>query len=375
MIKKILRQLLKVFWIIPIRKNRIVFRSTHGLKYNCNPKYICEYLQKNYPDEYELVWLFDKKALSSHAYLANNGIKVCNQKSLIGLFNVINAKIIIDNHGLMSYIPIRKNQVVINTWHGSGSYKKEYVNSTKEHKDYMHMMYETTTAFISSCERFSKCNLSQVYKTNIDKILEIGTPRNDIFFGNKDDIKNKVKKELGIADDKKIVLYAPTFRYDLSLEAYRLDTDTICKACEERFGGSFVFATRLHPFVENAYQEVGENVVKTNLYEDMQELLLAIDVLITDYSSCMWDASLAYKPCFIFAADLDNYMKMRNFYTPIEEWPFALAETEDKLIDNILSFNSEFYTKEVDRHHKELGSFEKGNACKAVAEYIYEKTR
>ena len=88
----------------------------------------------------------------------------------------------------------------------------------------------------------------------------------------------------------------------------------------------------------------------------MQELLYASSALITDYSSCIWDASLTYKPCFIYAPDLDDYLADRNFYTPVSEWPFPMARDIDALEEIIRDFDEEHYKKEADRHHAELGS-------------------
>ena len=105
----------------------------------------------------------------------------------------------------------------------------------------------------------------------------------------------------------------------------------------------------------------------------MQELLYATDVLISDYSSCLWDASLSYIPSFIYAADLEYYSEKRNFHTPIKEWPYPLAETEDELVKNIRGFDENKYKENVDSHHKSLGSFESGKACEKIAEYILEK--
>lgn len=372
--KKLLKNFLKIFWVIPVKKNRIVFRSSHGTKYNCNPKYISEYLQNNFKGKFEQVWIFDKDSIENHKYLEQFGIVIVNQKSLKGILYMITAKFLIDNHGLVSYIPIRKEQIVINTWHGGGSYKKEYSESTDEHKKYMKMMYDTTDAFISSCRKFSICNLKSIYESDPNKILEIGMPRNDLFWHENEAIKSKVKKELGISQDSRIVLYAPTFRYNADTEIYMLNPNEICKACEKRFGGHFVFVTRFHPFVEKRYIESGDsNFIISNQYEDMQELLYATDVLISDYSSCLWDASLSYIPSFIYAADLEYYSEKRNFHTPIKEWPYPLAETEDELVKNIRKFDENKYKENVDSHHKALGSFESGKACEKIAEYILEK--
>ena len=111
-------------------------------------------------------------------------------------------------------------------------------------------------------------------------------------------------------------------------------------------------------------------MINVSGYADMQELICAADVLITDYSSSVWDFSLTGKPCFIYANDLSAYKEERNFYTPIEEWPFALAETNEELHENILNFDPEVYKHKVEEHHKELGSYETGHACEALYELL-----
>ena len=103
-------------------------------------------------------------------------------------------------------------------------------------------------------------------------------------------------------------------------------------------------------------------VIDVSSYVDMQELLAASDVLITDYSSSMWDFSFTGRPCFIYANDLSSYKMERNFHTPIDEWPFPLAERNEELKSNILNFDQHDYECKVRQHHEELGSYENGNA-------------
>lgn len=376
--KKILKFLLKILWIFPMKKNRIVFRSNHGEKYNCNPKYISEYIERNYPDEFELIWIFKKNAYENHRFLEkSNHIKVVKEQSIKGIKYLITSKFLIDNHGVMSYIPLRTSQIVINTWHGGGSYKREYSNSTKEHKKYMQEMYDSTSAFISSCEKFSECNLAVLHKSNPERILPIGMPRNDLmFYGNRKEISEKVKKALGLEQSVKIVLYAPTFRYGLKEKLYYIDPKKLTEACSSRFEGEFVLVNRLHPFVEKFFKENSKHdFIMSNDYEDMQELILAADVMITDYSSCMWDASLRNLPCFIYASDLDEYINNRGFHTPANEWPFPLSRTEDELIENVLTFKEELYEENVRIHHESLGSYENGTACQSIYNYIVSKGR
>jgi len=368
----IVEQILKIFWIFPIKQDRVVFRSSQGTKYNCNPKYISEYLRKYFPDKFELVWVFDNP--EKYKFLENMEIKVYGEKSLKGLFHIITAKFLIDNHGIQSYIPVRKGQEVINTWHGGGSYKKSYANHSKKHIKYLEKMNRETTVFLSSCERFSNCNLRTIKESHPEKIMDSGLPRNDIFFRNNSEIALRVKQALGISTEKKLVLYAPTFRDDVTDENYKIDMETLLTAYKKRFGGDFVFAIRYHRFTKSNGENIWtSDVVDANGFEDMQELIYASDIMISDYSSCIWDASLAYKPCFIYAMDLPKYLKNRNFYTPITDWPFPLAESIDELVDNIEHFDDEAYRKKVNEHYIDLGSYEQGSACEIVAKYMISK--
>lgn len=270
--RNIVDQLFKIFWLFPIKDNRIVFRSAQGTKYNCNPKYISEYIEKNYPGRFQIIWLFDHP--EKYSFLRDRGILCVKQKSLAGIFYSITAKFLIDNHGVQSYIPIRAQQIVINTWHGGGSYKKSYAKHTKQHVEYVKKMNRETTLFLSSCERFSRCNLKAQFENHPEKIMATGMARNDMFFLPMDNTRRTaIKQALGIPNDKKVLLYAPTFRDDVSEENYNLDVDRLLDACEKRFGGEFILAVRFHRFAHNTkLGSASEKVIDVNDYDDMQEI-------------------------------------------------------------------------------------------------------
>lgn len=102
----------------------------------------------------------------------------------------------------------------------------------------------------------------------------------------------------------------------------------------------------------------------------MQEFLCVADILIMNYSSCMWDFSLMFKPYFIYTTDIDQYKQEHDFYTPMSEWPFPIATNTDELINNILTLNQKEYIQKVKQHHKDLGSYEDGHACEKVYKLI-----
>jgi CDP-glycerol glycerophosphotransferase len=224
------------------------------------------------------------------------------------------------------------------------------------------------THIISSCDRFTEI-MSYSYFIPREKFLQTGMPRNDIFFHNYESTRNSTRERLSISRETGVLLYAPTYR-DYSCEGLMtyLDIPAALGELSDRFNKTFVCLTRGH----HCMSEVPniENVVNVTAYPDMQELLCAADVLITDYSSSIWDFSFTGKPCFIYAPDLKKYETERGFYTPIEEWPFIVAETNGELLTNISNFDREKHLKAIAKHHADLGSFDNGTASKMVCKII-----
>lgn len=364
----IIKKLLKAFitpisMLFRVKKNKILFKTLNN-KYNCNQKYLIEYLHKNYKNDFETVFVTDKK--STQIYLNSKGIQTCKILSLKYFFDMFTAKFIVVNHNLPEYLPKKRSQILINTWHGGGSYKRLIDNHTTP------LEYDKIDKFVSSCSSFSVHNLKEDFFIKDKQLLEIGMPRNDIFFTKTNKIAEKTKEALGIEKSNKIILYAPTFRASHKKEHLSNDFKKIINACESKFGGKFVFVNRDHDFsLDNNADEKNEDFVyEASAIEDTQELICAADIVITDYSSIMWDASFSKAPCFIYAYDLDDYYKIWDFYTPIKEWPYPIGKTIDELVNKILNFDYDEYIKNVNEHHLKLGSFENGTACKQLVDYM-----
>lgn len=372
-LKSLLSNVLKVFWIFPLNNHKIVFRSSQGEKYNCNPKYITEYIETYNRDEFQLVWLFNNPA--NYEYLKEKGITVCKTNTLASLYHLCTARFLIDNHGVQSYLPIRNSQITINTWHGGGSYKRGRKNKTEHQIQYLKKMATNTGFYISSCKKYSENNLADIFRARPDTILPFGTARNDLFFKDFSALVGKIREHYHLSMDSGLILFAPTFRRMGVDTETDIDINRVVLACEKRFGKKFYFAYRLHEFVEhnNSNLKSIHNIISVNDYEDMQELIAASDVIITDYSSVIWDAAIAEKPCFIYATDLEKYREDRDFYTPIEKWPFALAQNNEELENNILKHNTEVYNLKIEEHLFDMGSYETGCCAKRVVEFMQKK--
>ena len=366
------RIILKIFYLFPVKNNKFFFISYNGRQYACNPKYIFEYIYQYYGNKYTYIYCLNDKMNFPSVF---TGVTVVKPKSINCIYHLMTSKFIITNSGLSSYLSFRKQQIVVETWHGGGAYKRvgiKHGNNIKQLSIILKLVERNMTYFISSSKCFSK-NMSESYFFNIDKVLSIGMPRNDIFFSSYEVIICQVKKHFNIPENYGVLLYAPTFRVSVKNVVPFADLDVIktLTVLSKRFHKQFVCLFRKHHLINDSF--ISESIINASLYPDMQELLCAADVLITDYSSSIWDFSFMNKPCFLYAPDLDNYKKERDFYIPIEKWPFPLACSITELEKNILAFDDEKYKKDIKKHHVELGSFEKGDATKSLLEIILNK--
>lgn len=377
----IVRNSCKIFWVNSVKINKVYCEAYSGTQYACSPRYISEYIKAKYGDRYDIVWgIRDPKKIT------DPGVRAVRFISFSRLYEFTTAHIIISNCGMPSYLPKRKEQIVINTWHAGGAYKycgADYFHSTIFRNAINDYKQKNTSMVLSSCRVFSEKVIPDVVGRYKGNILKCGLPRNDIFFSSEyKSIRSTVRRQFGIKDEI-VVLYAPTFRGSgeatvnkllnaNGTDASALDTDELLHAVEKRFDQSAKMFYRAHRALKN--DSTPESIVDVTDYSDMQKLLCATDVLISDYSSCIWDYSFMKKPCFLYVPDLDYYKnKDRGFYTPIEMWPGIIAQSNEELRMAVLGFDEVAYRAKVDKHHQALGSYENGTACSQVYENIAQE--
>lgn len=367
------KKFLCIFFVFPIKNNRIFFSAYSGRQYSCNPKYISDWIEQNYKDEFEIIWAFNEP--DAFSYLKNRNIKCVKFKSIKYLYCLLTSKIVIDNVESWSILPKRTGQYVINTWHGGGAYKGVGLKrkDTSETLDKnMLRKNERISIYLSSSKVFSQMTLRESFQYN-GKIMECGMPRNDLLIKNDENKKNIIKEKLGINKKTGIVIYAPTFRHDLKYK-YMLDYEKTLNALKNRFGKEWIMLIRTHYYLQSEKIE-SSRVKNVSDYPDMQELLLISDVLITDYSSSIWDFSLMEKPCFLFMPDYNEYIDEREFYTPIQDWPYPASFSMEDLEDKIIKYDHEIAKKRILNHHIKLGICESGMASEIVGKEIVKLCR
>ncbi|MDR2512121.1 MAG: CDP-glycerol glycerophosphotransferase family protein, partial [Bacteroidales bacterium] len=205
-----LRIVLRLLYVFPINKRRIVFTSYSGRQYSCNPKYIFEYAYNKFGDKFEYVWCLNDKKIFSGAYL---NIKFCSFLSLRYVYYVMTARYIITNGSIEPFFPLRKNQSVVYTWHGGGAYKKiGNIDIYKWSKLIMRNMRSKMMRYvISSCKEFTKIH-STIWNVPQQIFLPFGMPRNDILFHHNTQITEKIYNYYNI--DKRASLKTSVFRDD-----------------------------------------------------------------------------------------------------------------------------------------------------------------
>lgn len=357
---------MRIMSIMPLKENRLLFVASNG-NYYCNLKYIAEYILKESPEQYELVWV-----ANNNASQFPKNIKLCTKWSVSFWYYVLTAKVVIFNGGVWNYLWKRPGQYYVETWHGGGAYKKvlrPYNESTSEYRKKLVCDVLATYDYVIS----SSAGFTEAFEYDMmlyqSEFLPYGMARNDIFF-NSQCVENAARgvREVYQLANVKIAMYAPTWRDDGM--ANTLDFAGLLQALDKKYQAEFVLFIRCHPHVASdiftKYAGM-QNIIDVSAYPDMQELLCAADVLLTDYSSSMWDFSLTFKPCFIYATDIAHYRVERDFHTPMEEWPFPIATDNAMLQQKIAEFDYDAYVEAVERHHAALGSYEDGHAAERVA--------
>lgn len=370
----VLFYLLRIF---PIKKNKVLACVSAGSRYDDNQKYIMEELHKLIPD-LDIVWVKDPK----YEYELPAWIRPVKWRSWQWLYEYITAKIWNSNVIVPDYFVKRKGQLYVETWHGGLGIKKvagdiigDYAADRKNIRMFKNPS-NMADVFISNSD-----HLSAIYRRAFKfhgSIWKCGYPKNDMLVQNNPEDGVKARNDLGIPQDHKVLFYAPTWRLrfekeqHVDMKVYDLDMLRLKQALAERFGGEWTMLIRFHPKLRHYAKgclEAQPEVMDVTDYPDMQQLLMATDVMVSDYSSCVFDAALRRIPCFTYATDFEAYKyEERGVYYEMEELPFPYAKNNDEMEQNVKAFDMEEYLKKWDAFAVRMGLNETGHAAKDIAQ-------
>lgn len=352
--------------LFPIRKMRVLFQTFQG-EYCCNPKYVTEALAER--DGVELVWALDRDADTS---VIPAGVKVVRKGSLRHCIVAATAKVWFEN-GLnlvrSRYVKKRRGQIYFQPLHGSLGLKRQGLAGPE-----IRVKADAITDYCISNSAFE----DEVYRTSYwptTEILRFGHPRNDVFFKSADEkvrIAARVREALGVQSGARLALYAPTFRPDGDISCLDLDPVMLKAALERRFGGDWTILFRLHKRDMASHRAPSGSWVDASGVPDMQELMVACDVGITDYSSWICDYVLGDGFGFIYARDVEKYSANPGFYYPLESTPFLVARSNEELVAAIDAFDPEGYRARKSAFIRAKGCVDDGRASERCARKIME---
>ena len=351
---------------LPVNRHKIVLNNFQGRGYGDSPKYIAEeIIRQKLP--YDLVWLVADLNME-----LPSGIRKVKLQSVRASYELSTAKVIISNVKVALPYHKKRSQFYIQTWHGSMAFKAiEKDAQEKLNPNYL----KETIADSKQINLFLSCNSVQTQEIQTifwydGEIFESGSPRNDMLY-KPIQYKDAVKRKLGMEPSTKVVLYAPTFRDDFRTDVYNLDLALVSKSLSDRLGGEWRILVRLHPNVmkENIVKLTSDSIDVTS-YPDMQELLLVADVLITDYSTIIYDMAIMRKIILLYAPDLDDYKNNRGLKPIYFNLPSRINQSNDELLEYISDLDLVAYQKRLEKFVSTIRIFDDGNASKRVVDRI-----
>ncbi len=369
--------------VLPVRMTRIVFNSSMGKSYAGNPRHIYEYMVTHGQQEkWECVWFYDKEP-----YDIPGNARQIRYGRFRYLYYMATAKGWVFDCRQPEWLVKRKGCFYIQTWHGTPLKKlgldmnDVFMKNEKDIDSYQQGFVKNvqTWDYLISQNPFSTETFRRAFAFE-KNMLEIGYPRNDGLFhhNNEVDIAGR-KKKMGLPEDKKILLYAPTFRDDeFSAEASykfrpRLDFDQL----KRELGDEYVLIVKYHYLIMDS---VDWSPYRGFIYHfdqsyDIADLFLVADMLITDYSSVMFDYSLLKRPMFFYAYDLDKYRNdLRGFYFDFEaEMPGPISLDTPQLIRDIRQYRDDEYKERYEAFSLKYNPWDDGNASAKVVEEIEKK--
>lgn len=363
----------KIFWIFPVKKNRVLFISYFGKQYSDSPRFLYEELCKKRED-LDIVWVLNSK----NTQLEMSGVKIVKEKSLSYLYYLATSKYWIDNcHGYHLREP-RKETVYFQTWHGTPLKKiGQDIEGEQYKKSRESWNLETSYwNYLLSPSKGLNDILTKAFSIDKNILINAIYPRNEFLLNaNLEEVKNKVLRELKIPKEnleKKIILYAPTFRLG-ETEEYSLKIDL--EKFNEKLESEYIFLIRTHPNVKKIVSEIENSsiFIDVSKYNDIHELYIASDILITDYSSVFFDYSLLKKPMIFYPYDYEHYKNEdRGFYFEYGEIvPGPIVYTSEELLQLLLKLE-----EDKEKYKDKINSFNKNfniEDREKNSEYILKK--
>ncbi len=380
----------KYYYKYKVDEKTIFFEVFGGRNYSCSPKYIYEKMitMPEFKD-YKFVWAFKKK--SKHDVKQTDNLIFVKHNSKNYYKYCASSKYWIVNSIMGEHIKKKKDQIYVQCWHGTPLKKLRndievtgaVLNTVKEirkrnDRDSSRFDYFLSPSKYATEKFISAFNLKNLGKENI--IIEEGYPRNELLFTYTEDDVRRIKEKFEIPENKKIIFYLPTFRdnqhttgvgytYNLGIDFGRL---------RENFADKYVILFSPHYFVSNKIDlsEYEGFVINVNRkMDDINELYIISDIIMTDYSSVFFDFANLKRPMLFYMYDLDDYQNnLRDFYLDLDELPGPIAKTQDELEANLENIDeiSKQYEEKYKKFNQKFNYLDDKDATIRVINRIFK---
>ena len=347
-----------------VEGNKVFFSSYDGTLYNDNPRAVAEALHAIAPQA-RIVFRLDARG---RRMALPDWVEAVPKLSMRTLREMATARAIVTNAGMKTWMVKFGDQFYVQTWHGDRGFKKIYLDVDPHRRYYLKEVPRIDLAVSGSA--FG----SGVYRTAMGvrgEILECGYPRNDLLVKNPPEAARRARSSLGIPEDVRVLMYAPTFRSTDTggRQAARLSLERVRQALEAATGERWFCVTRSHEVARGIAADTGMDVSD---YPETTELLLAVDMLITDYSSIGGDFMLLNRPVIYFQPDRADYDRDRGgLYFDPDRSPLMVVHSEAELLELLARpFDAARNCREALAF---FGCHETGRAAEAVARRVAQQ--
>lgn len=368
--QEVVRRILYPLWRkLSIKNNFCVLESFWGREFSDNPKAVYDYLNTAKPNMRYIIPLQD--TLTEINYNQKN-TRIVKLNSWRYLYYLARSKYFFNNVNFPDYYRKRDQAIEVQTMHGT-PLKRLGLDNPGE------VPLDKVESFVQKCQRWDYLTVPSDYVGEIAKsayqfsneLLKIGYPRNDSLFDFNSNIKQNLLDEYELPKNKKIILYAPTWRvkgkFSIPMDLAEM---------KEKIGQDYIIIIKLHHYMKMNFSLDGvEDFAfvfgKNSQISDFYKLA---DILITDYSSVMFDYAILKKPMLFFTYDYDNYKNsLRGMYFDFkEEAPGPLVDTTDGLITEIneIDLYADKYQKKIKAFEKKYIQYDNGNASQKLVEKV-----
>lgn len=356
-----------------VNQRKVVLKSFGGKSYSDNPKAISEKLHEIYP-EAEIVWIL--KDPEKKKSIVPDYVRIVKANSLEEIKELATAKVWVDNFCKPLWTYKSREQFYIQTWHGDKPFKKILYDAWPDGRRPTPLIESEMCDLALSGSMFGEKLYLSAFRYS-GKLIVNGCPRNDVLVNYDCSEANRIKENLSLDDKVKILLYAPTFRDSRIDDFQKVDELNLLETLsvlEESTKDHWICLVRAHSAARKGFDESSlkkGRILDVTQYEDMTDLMLISDLLITDYSSCAGDFALLGRPIILFQGDREEYLrKDRGLYFDTEISPFIVARSQEELLRIMKSLDNIDIAKNCNSILQFFGARETGKASETVAGLI-----